>query len=81
MFTVTANNYSNPKITVSITDLNFHMALRIAAILEGSFREVEVVSDETGEVYSQCYKNEETFCRRLSEGAAIDTIRRILADR
>ena len=81
MFTVTANNYSNPKVVISITDLNFHLALRIAVILEGSFREVDIINDETGEVYSHCYKNEEAFCRRLSEGAAMDTIKRILNDR
>lgn len=61
LFSVTANSCEATNISVTFKDLDIHKAKMVAEILEQGFRDVNVVSQETGEVIYSHYVGSEYF--------------------
>jgi hypothetical protein len=61
LFSVTANSCEAISVNVTFKDMDIHKAKMVAEILEKGFRDVEVVSQETGEVIYRHYVGSEYF--------------------
>lgn len=79
-FTVTANSCEATNISVIFKDLDIHKAKMVAKILEQGFRDVDIVSQETGEVAYRHYVSSELFNPILKTyGAAIASVEHALS--
>lgn len=60
-FSVTANSCEASNVSVVFKDLDIHKAMMVAKTLEQGFRDVDVVSQETGEIIYKHYVGSEYF--------------------
>ena len=71
-YTLEADNCMNPKIAVSYRGLDSKTAFKIAKVMVKAFRDVRIVSEQTGEIAYNCYYDEEFFAQSIGESEAID---------
>jgi hypothetical protein len=71
-YTLEADNCMNPKIAVSYRHLDSKTAFRIAKVMCKAFRDVRIVSEQTGEVAFNCYYDEDFFVQSILENEAIE---------
>ena len=79
MFKVSANNCSCMKITFEVNVKSLGLALEVADTLAKGFCDVDVISNETGEVYFRMYRNEEVMGDHIPEEWAISRVKRLIA--
>ena len=78
MFKVSANNCSRMKITFEVSANSLETALKVADALAQGFCDVDVISNETGEVYYNIYRNQEVMGSHIPEEWAISRVKRII---
>lgn len=60
-YSVSADTCENPKITVEYKGLSMDKARQVAMALEGAFRKVDVICEQTGEVMYNVYYSSEYY--------------------
>lgn len=78
-YSVSADTCESPKITVEYKGLSMEKAKHIAMILEGAFRKVDVICEQTGEVMYNVYYSSEYFEKCHSCSDALGVIEELIA--
>lgn len=60
-YSVSADTCESPKITVEYKGLSMDKARQVAMALEGAFRKVDVICEQTGEVMYNVYYSSEYY--------------------
>lgn len=76
---VSADTCESPKITVEYKGLSMEKAKHIAMVLEGAFRKVDVICEQTGEVMYNVYYSSEYFERCLFCSDALGVVEGLIA--
>lgn len=77
-FTVEASNCDTIRIDVRYPKMSACKANAVFCLLVASFREVKIVSDETGEVMRSAYWSDEFFSKDMPEDECLCAIREYL---
>ena len=77
-YSIYAENYNTNSLTANFKNVPADLVEPCVEILNGGFRNVEVVDDETGEVAYQFYRGEDFFEPETTAGAAFDEVNELL---
>ena len=77
-YSICAENYNANSLTANFNNVPADLVEPCVEILNGGFRNVEVVDDETGEVVYQFYRGEDFFEPETTAGAAFDAVNELL---
>lgn len=80
MYYVEANNCDTVRIEVKFPHLNEGQANGAFCVLVQAFRDVRIISEETGEVMRTAYWADEFFDKDIAEEKAIAIVREYLTE-
>lgn len=75
-YSVSADTCESPKITVEYKGLSMDKAKQVATTLEGAFRKVDVICEQTGEVMYNIYYSSEYYNKSYTYADALKMVER-----
>ena len=77
-YSVSADTCESPKITVEYKGLSMDKARQVAMALEGAFRKVDVICEQTGEVMYNVYYSSEYYNKGYTCADALKVVEHYL---